>query len=332
MIGVAIICAVVTSQAGGTEVDGDRFLKLMHGCMSPIHDVSLTAEGHRRYVGPADAEHDSERLEMKFQVSYAFRSDGATLLDSYIHGLSQKRPFVHETMAMLQGRLESLTRVPDVKRRDVIMVESGGPGSFNKSGSPESILYLSFFQGLRTLDERDYQFRGWDNVDGHHCLRVQMNYFRRQNKGDRVIIHFWIDMGRGGHPLKVEHHVGTKLNIRIDKILLDRYTAEDGELVWLPSAGEISRFSRGKCEFYEHPITVEEIKVVNGSVSVNAKPSDRIFTVKGRGKRLRNDPVKAGPTGIRESPRKTAAPHGSCRRQTEFRQDARRGGQAVGTA
>lgn len=290
MWSILVACAVVAAQPAESSVDADQFLRLMGGALSEIESVHFAFEGQKRFTGPSSLTDDPKHHEMSFQGTYAFRSDGSTLLDSYIHGLSADRPLVHETLAMMKGRLESVTLLPDLKPSAKVMVENGGPGSLRKSGSPEFILYLWYFKTLRNLNDRGYEFQGWEDVDGHRCLKVKIGGRPHVAKDDSnnprrnvptTESRYWIDLDRGGHPLKVEHYSGERLTSRIDKIRLEQIPATDRKTVWMPVYGEIGTFRWMRDQYYDSPVLVEICTVRPSSARVNERIPDAIFSVVG---------------------------------------------------
>lgn len=290
MWSILAACAMMTAQASEPVVDADQFLRLMAGALSEIESVRFTFEGRKWFTGPAGLTDDPKRHEMSWQGAYAFRSDGSTLLDCYIHGLSAERPIVHETMAMLQGRLESVTLVPGVKNPPHVLFETGGPGSFRKPGSPESILYLWYFKSLKNLDDRGYEFQSWEDVGGHRCLKVRIGRFRSGGadapKSPRpsalaTETVYWIDLARGGHPLRVEHYSGKRLISRVDEIRLEQFPASGGKSLWLPVHGEVATFRWARDDFHDAPVLIETCDVIPGSARLNGRLADAVFTVKG---------------------------------------------------
>lgn len=289
MWSIITACAMMTAQAS-EPVDADQFLRLIEEAQSEIESVRFTFEGRKQFVGPAGLTDDPKRHERSYQGAYAFRSDGSTLLDSYIHSQSAERPVVHETLAMLRGQFESATLVPGVKAPPPVLRETGGPGSFAKPGSPELILYLWRFKSLKNLDDRGYEFQGWEDVGGHRCLKIQIGRFRKGaedaskspgRSGLTTETVYWIDLARGGHPLKVERSSEGELISRVDEIRLEQLPAAGGKSVWLPVHGEIATFHWARDDFHDAPVLLETLDVIPGSARLNDRLADAVFTVKG---------------------------------------------------
>lgn len=290
MWSILAACAMMTAQASEPVVDADQFLRLVREASSQIESVRFTFESRARFVGPAGLTEDPQRHERSCQGVYAFRSDESTLLSSYLQGSSAERPAVHETLAMLRGRLESVTLTPGAKEPPRALVENGGPGSFAKPGSPELILYLWYFKSLKDLNDRGYEFQGWEDVGGHRCLKVQIGRFRKgagdapkspSRSGLMTETVYWIDLEHGGHPLRVEHYSDGRLSARVDEIRLEQFPAAGGKSLWLPVHGEIATFRWARSDFHEAPVLLETCDVTPGSARLNDRLPDAVFTVKG---------------------------------------------------
>jgi len=191
---------------------------------------------------------------------------------------------------MLRGRLESVSLVPGVKNPPHVLLETGGPGSFAKPGSPESILHLWYFKSLENLEDRGCEFQGWEDVGGHHCLKVRIGRFRKGagdapkslgRSGQMTETIYWIDLARGGHPLRVEHCSEGRLISRVDEIRLEQIPAPGGKSLWLPVHGEIATFRWARDDFHDAPVLLETFDVISGSTRLNDRLTDAVFTVKG---------------------------------------------------
>ena len=284
MIAALIACLGTAFTPAGPSVDADQFAQLMMTVHAPLRDVSFVYEGDFRYVGPPSyIKGKKDVLDRTFQGFYAFRADGATLLDLYDR-FPSRNDLMHETTAMLKWKVERIGQYAD--RKNAIgnqkLKYSGEPGTFFTDGTPARIFYAWYFQfwPRRWISEPDvtgYEFQGWEEVDGHRCLRVQRDALIHQSQGP--VLRFWVDLDRGGHPLKVELWMGGKLNFRVDRIKLDRLPiGEKGELVWLPVSGMEEDFV-WEAEHRSTPFFRSTYAIVYGSVKFNQGLTDDQFTL-----------------------------------------------------
>ena len=152
--------------------------------------------------------------------------------------------------------------------------------TLNGSPSPQSFTYYWYFQAFATLGGGlpGYEFLGWEEVAGHRCLKVKLGIAPGV---DTVDIHdiFWIDVARGGHPLKVESYYKGNLLYRVAPIELSRVNAADGHPVWFPVKGEVNVFGTIGGEFDQYPTARETYGVVMGSLQLNIDLPDSVFVV-----------------------------------------------------
>jgi hypothetical protein len=272
------------AQKPGADVDAAQFLRLIKGLHSEIRDVTFVFEGG---TTPHDSGGVNPAKPSMYQGLYSFRSDGATLLDVFSRSPDMGKPGMRAIDVILKGNHSRISQVPDLGISQP-QNGKGAPGVLNGPASAERILYLWYLQTMADPALFGYEFQGWETVDGHRCLRVQFNQVPREQvatwPGDLPIVRFWIDMERGGHPLKVEFWNGTKLFMRSDKIKLARLSIADGKAVWFPIRGETNSFNgpdkAGRDSYRDSPFFTETYAVVNRSVRINQGLTDDYFTVK----------------------------------------------------
>lgn len=278
-------------QAGG-EVTAEQFRNLMAGIRAEIHDVMFIYEGDLRFVGDDsllgdDPEARRRQLEVSYQGTYAYRSDGATSFEVFVNDITGTGPLKRTRAVLLNGKMTKLEHSPDLdlgyggKPR----VRPAAPGAMGVHQTPELILFLWFFDflGDPSQDGR-YVIQGWEEVDGRLCLRVQ---FDRTPNADlpaelRQTIRFWLDMERMGHPLKVEYYKGQNLSGRTDQIELSKVATEDGREVWLPRKGRDSGFEWNG-EFHAKPVIIQDVGIVAGSAIINKGLPDGFFSIERKG-------------------------------------------------
>ena len=274
----------VLAQKPGADMDAAQFLRIIKGLHSEIRDVTFVFEGG---ITPHDSGGINPAKPSMYQGLYSFRSDGATLLDVFSWSPDMGKPGMRTIDVILKGNHSKISQVPDLGISQP-QNGKGAPGVLNGPASAERILYLWYFQTLVDPELFGYEFQGWERVDGHRCLRVEFNQVPRDQvatwPGDLPIVRFWIDMERGGHPLKVEFWNGTKLFMRSDKIELARLSIADGKAIWFPIRGETNSFNgpdkAGRDSYRDSPFFTETYAAVNGSVRINQGLTDDYFTVK----------------------------------------------------
>lgn len=341
-----LIGLVVTACASGDEPDAAQFARLMKGLHGAIQDVSLVYEGELHYVGPADLlGRGSATTNQFFQGAYVYRADGAALLEFFRRDLDKDGLFQHESFAILGAKMEALSKIPDLAaqfnrpRVTQSKTASTNLGAINKTGSPQRILYTWYFNQLVDPQGYGYECQGWEEVDGQKCLRVQLNVVKQTSNPRKPTIRFWIDMDRGGHPLKVEDLSGSDVRMRTDRIELERQPLADGRSLWLPVRGvtETFQYSGG---FHKTPLYRETYSVINDTIRINQGLADSLFTVAQTSKlpstdylrRLRKDfdrppppPPRRDAAGVKERLDKTLAEADEQAKRIEASSTARAG-------
>lgn len=287
MVCFALIIVVPSSAPRadeGTQPETRSVIGVLTGTMETIRDVQFVFEGESRIVPEA---HRANKLDTEFQGTYAYRTeDGATLLDVYQQRLRGNLPLRRVTAALLRGRLETLEHTPDVERKEAAVgVGGGGPGSMNKPLSPERFLAFSHLR-LILKDPAGYglEAKGWEPVDGLRCLNVQADQTDFLKGPDRPIIRMWLDLERGGFPLKVECWRGNVMYLRTHHIVLDPVPLPGGKVVWFPVSGETDSYSHSHGEAAGGPYFHEVCKVVRSSLRLNQGLRDDVFTARWDGR------------------------------------------------
>ncbi len=279
MTGHVIIVLAMIAQADGPSIDAAQFSRLIQGLHSQVRDISFLYEGGIRFVGPRHLlKGDPEAEATNYQGTYAYRTDGAVLLDVYSRANARKDSFKHNTYFMLGDKYEYVERQPD-QARSQVMKHSRVVGALNQTGSPERILFYSYFNSLDPA-AMGYQFLGWEEIDGHRCLKIQLNVAR--NRPGQTL-QFWIDMERGGHPLRVDRLRGEKRSGRVEKIRLAQFPTQDGKQVWLPVYGENLSFMGGIGEYLDSPTFRETYSLVDGTIQINRGLKDEQFSLDWKG-------------------------------------------------
>lgn len=313
MTSLWLALAIISQSPASDLPSADQFLRILSGLHSEIRDITFVFEGGSGLFKDGVVKPDGT-----YQGLYSFRADGATLLDVFSHPLEENKPGMRTIHAILKGKMEGVSQVPDIGILQPEMTEAV-PGVLNKPLSPERILYYWYFMTLGDPEAFNYQGQGWEDIDGHRCLKVQLDQIRKtrsERVGKTPLVRFWIDMDRGGHPLKVEFSDGTDLVMRT-KIQLSRFTTTDGKLIWLPANGETDTFGyQGrvvKVDRSSTPMYRETYTIVDGSVRLNESLIDSYFSIK-KNRKLpdvgglrkfqrevaKTTPLRTDPVGVKE--------------------------------
>jgi len=258
----------------------------MQGLHGQPHDVTFAYEGGvRAGEGARAADASLNGYGRDYQGRYSLRSDGAEFLDLYERGLTDDDRQSHSLLQNLGGT-SSVTVIPDLKR----LIAQPPPGkskssgrarptTLSRTGCPDRILYLWYFQGLTDPTSMRYEFQGWEDVDGRRCLRVELDSQASGRPEDRDRFRIWIDMERGGHPLKLDQLREARVFARTRNVRLQPFQDTNGTSVWLPVSGQFETFiwlskAEKRIVYYPDPVLVETYAVINGSVVLNRGLSD----------------------------------------------------------
>ena len=108
------------------------------------------------------------------QALYAYRSDGATLIDEFAMG-NGVRPIGRTIRSILHNRMEGMDASPDhlpAVRDRIPETGPGGPGVLAGPGSPERIFLAYYYPRLGDPADHEIELQGWEDVDGHRCLKA----------------------------------------------------------------------------------------------------------------------------------------------------------------
>ena len=257
----------------------------MHANFSVIKDVQFVFEGR---VGLENVE-DKPEIRKKaapdedYQGTYAYRTeDGATFLDVYHQVKRDDAPLRRTTQSLLSHKLDQIDQTPDLSRKSTpASSRNGGPGSFNTSTSPEPFVPFWTFREI-LLDPASYHYEalGWEEVDGRRCRKIQVSEFYRYDLPDRRLVVYWIDLERGGLPLKIEYTRNGVVTRRTHEIRPQSFKAADGHLAWVPVSGKTDYFSTELGEVAGRQFVRDTCTLVLTSVRINQDLPDAYFSVR----------------------------------------------------
>jgi hypothetical protein len=278
--------ALMSTAQSEPAIDRPTLFALLQRYQSSFRDVSFIHEGtfEMRASGSDEPLHPTQ-----FQTYYAYRSDGATLVDLFSQQLGE--PKVRVISSILHRRLEVLDATPEGELPIAARVPEsgpGGPGSLGRYDSPERIFLAWYFSTLGDAAEHEIQSLGWEDVDGHRCLKVSM---LRQPRpllkgwvGELPYIRLWIDPQRDALPIRYEYCRGNELEVRGEITRMERVRLPDGRTIWFPSQGRIWGFlgkgDHGQLVRTKEPTSTETHTILIHTVKFNQGLNDAFFSVK----------------------------------------------------
>jgi hypothetical protein len=319
---LVLLAAIALGADGTREGPGpEHFLRSIRSLHEPIRDIAFVFEGERRYVGPEGMEGgDPSRLDYRFQGNYALRADGSTFIEIY-RSRFDNAPGQHFIKTLYKGEVREAFELPGVADwRKRVASKPGGPGSLNGLASPSNYIFLHFFEQFRSPEDLGYLYQGWEEVDGRNCLRVQLDIQKNNPNPHRPFLRFWIDMQRGGHPLKAEAYRGDVLLWSVNDVVLKEYPEGGSKTIWIPTRAHFNEYSWNG-QFHNKPILQETNYIVDGSLLFNQDLPDATFIIDPKGqpphgiRGLRK--TEGGPSGSLKRPRQRTDPEGVKQRLEE---------------
>ncbi len=279
MIGLILTTSVLLSTTIHSELNAEQFDQVIKELHSKVKDITFYFEGTSDFIGPKEALKPGHRpFHEAFQGTYSHRNDGATWLDVYHYYEDASTAYHHDTRVSYKGVEQSLSRVPDFgKSPTKPKIGFGYPGCLNDEDSPEGMIYYWLFQDTKNYTKFGFENLGWEDIDGHKCLKIQLNIVPGSRNGGEPYHRYWIDMERGGHPVMIERYENNTFVYRT-KVELARVDSPSTGPIWLPRSAELlSYFWEGKS--YSFPVVKTTYVRVNGSSVMNQGLQDDYFSV-----------------------------------------------------
>ncbi|MGC8638510.1 MAG: hypothetical protein ACP5XB_01385 [Isosphaeraceae bacterium] len=288
MVLTILTFAVLAAGGGAPFPDTRTIFAQWETYCSSFKDVTFLYEGTLEDLESKDGKRDPART---FQGLYAFRNDGATLIDVYGLG-DQGRPGSRILCSLLGSRMEKLDASPDFlpKVQDRVPITAvGGAGSLDRPDAPERIFLAWFFRGRGDPAEYEIQPQGWEEVEGRRCLKLQMPDLPRSQAhrwhGEPNFFRLWLDPDRGSYPLRWEDYSGRDvLDMRVEIQHLERVALPDGRSIWFPREGRIWSYggsdAKGRPVVKKEPTFLETRTILINTVKFDQGLKDSYFSVK----------------------------------------------------
>ncbi len=282
--------ALVACVAGdGPVPDLDSLTKVMAGLHADLKDAEFVYEG-----GKVDLTDDApNRVPTDtFQGRFAFRPDDSIHIDPYIRHSNSKQPIERRIACLTRdGEHAERTVRPDLPQPERIRRRKGVIASMQSDLTPLHLLLapdlldlLNNVGGRRTSNDFQYECHGWEKIDNHNCLNISLSTATKfRGKAAEQYV-WWIDMDRGGTPIRYDLIRQGHLWARAEGIELAQFSIDGGRAVWLPIRGVFHTYLNGKMVDgmfvpESRPVFEETLLVVDGTVKINQNLPDKRFTL-----------------------------------------------------
>lgn len=271
---------ILSAQDGPSNVSADQFTNIMRAAYAEVRDVSFIYEGEVQLVREGATEEERTDRQERYQGSYAFRADGSTYLDVYLNSGPDNQLF-RSKAAILRDKMELVSFAPDSSRRGQIEERTRNFYAL-EDNSPQRFLFYWYFGQLTDARSLEYEFQGWEEVDGRKCLRVKLGWSPREAGSPAVMpeYRFWIDVERGGHPVRVDRLIQPPHVAASTRIELQRFQLPNGKPVWFPVNAVSDVFLRSLGKYSPAPVIRETYSVVRSTLRFNKGLPDSMFSVR----------------------------------------------------
>ncbi len=287
MYATVLVLSVLATQPGTAGVSPEQFSRILQGALSEIRDVSFMYEGIYRLEipnipGKTDAELEQYRIKNRrqYQGLYSWRGDGSERVDYYLQtgGPDNVRYY---SFSLFGGKTISLIRDADRRFGPVYDDHEKQNTWLLSDFTPHNMNYLWYYKDLGDPGAQNYRDLGWEDVDGHHCLKVRIDNGKMAPSEKNPYTCFWIDTERGGHPLRVEKFYWPPfLAGRVYSIELKKIDLRGGKHAWLPISGIEDTFVTGIQEHSQEPVYHVVSRVLPDTIRVNEGIPDSAFALR----------------------------------------------------
>ncbi|MFO0907225.1 MAG: hypothetical protein U0794_02490 [Isosphaeraceae bacterium] len=277
-----LLAATLTGQADGKPrtVNASQFRALLETTYEPISDVSFLYEGDVTFTGDPGLLKNMkpEDAAARFQFQFAYRRGGDLLIEGYDEFFGSRAGVNYRKIALRGHKLETVrVATDDPSRRVPVETTQGGVESLGGQRLP-CFFFVPQLDSIRSPEELDYEFHGWEDVDNRRVLVVSLDKSPRRLNPGTTRRKFWIDVERGGHPLRVDviDPRGAVVE-RFDQIRLKEFEVGPNQNIWMPVSGQVAGFA-WNAKTYDSPVVTTTCSLVMGSLKANQKLGDRVFS------------------------------------------------------
>ena len=238
MLTVLIALSLVrVSQPEGTDRRAEDLCNLVRGLQRDLVNIECEYEGGSVLTKEALKTSEDGPID-SFTGLFLRRQDGAWLYDYYSQDLRKPSAALYrETIQIKDGRRTVLARsVESPKTGSVVVGDSRYPALFTLQ-SPFRVLCIDHLISAIDYADKRLKIQPAEIIDGHRCevLDVILSADPAKDTEFTTTERFWIDLERGGHPIRVEEtYPDHKMISRLVVEAVEQFDA-GGRKIWIPT-------------------------------------------------------------------------------------------------
>jgi hypothetical protein len=261
----------------------EQFVRLTHSLFADVADVSFEFEAETRYVGSHYLPKERvSRLGKSVQGTASYRSDGAVFVESYVASLGPDSSLIQRVDALVGNIWSRQTWDPD-SRQNQTSQKRGSLRALADAESPFRYFRGWYFTQLQDPVSYHYQALRWEQYEDHRCLVVDLSMLPSipgSTPVARPFYRYWMDLERGGHPIRIEGFEGDR-RIAATQVRLRQIALAGGRRIWFPERGIHESF-RWDDQIEETPTFRSQCLFLLDTARWNQSLPDSVFTLKGR--------------------------------------------------
>jgi len=300
-------------QVQNQSVDAKAFAQIVEAQSMNGQEFYLEYEGRSIILsdfGKKSLKLADDGVSETYSGSFRTKGPSATIVDIFQQSFPKNHLLKH-TLASLNGNQESRF-LNDPAGKSSGQMRNSSPQEFNITGSYGRIFLLGQLKNL--LQSRADRFRYEDSqiVQGRKCEVVSFDIGSEKYP---VVHKFWIDFGRGCHPIQYELYLSSDLADRTT-VELKEFKDSRSRPVWLPVSGRWEAFHEmgpvKPVRYLKSPSQMEEMAVVQSTIRFSDPSPDDSYKVKfAKGTfindRIRQTQYEFGQQGQNQKPPETRA-------------------------
>ena len=264
----------------GVMLDKEQLLNIEKTFMDEFKTISFLYEGEQMLL-PLGESNSLERKhwDRNFQGRYEYRArDGATIGEIFINNpFDLNNPNTRVVMSWLDRVYEYLSVSLDHFKPDPRNIFRPRSQVFHlrrEPHSPERLSMVSYVNDIyRRKNTIKYRYIKNELIDGRDCVCVEVSRL-----SELVWERLWFDFKRQGCVVRWQELVNGVVAATHEIGGFEQVAAEDGRTLWFPTKVS-SQYHHIYHGFHKEPTRADTLKIIKGSLRLNAPLDDSHFKI-----------------------------------------------------